>query len=104
MRQHMDCHRHAVDNIIVAPEIIVGGRGHAVKQNGKYDPDNREHNIGNKTNQRPFPNGVRTARFLILPNKVEDQADDGKEKRERVKACAGAVLLLLIGRLKGCWP
>lgn len=66
---------------------------------GKYDANNYEYRIGNKANQRPFADGMRTARLLILPNKVEDQANNGEEEGEHMKACAGAILLLWIGLL-----
>lgn len=98
-RYHTDGHRYAIDDIVVTSKIVIGGRGHAIEQKGKYDANNYEYRIGNKANQRPFADGMRTARLLILPNKVEDQANNGEEEGEHMKACAGAILLLWIGLL-----
>lgn len=96
---HTDGHRYAIDDIVVTSKIVIGGRGHAIEQKGKYDANNYEYRIGNKANQCPFADGMRTARLLILPNKVEDQANNGEKEGEHMKACAGAILLLWIGLL-----
>ena len=36
-RYHTDGHRYAIDDIVVTSKIVIGGRGHAIEQKGKYD-------------------------------------------------------------------